>query len=98
MGAAQAGDGHGLAAWNNWIDDLGYGLANIVAFVNPTVIALGGGVASAGAFITDQVAPLVEKRSTMVPPGSTTIVTASLGNDAGAIGAATMALRGGLSA
>jgi predicted NBD/HSP70 family sugar kinase len=34
----------------------------------------------------------------MVPPGSTTIVTATLGNDAGAIGAATMALRGGLSA
>jgi glucokinase len=96
--AAQAGDGHGLAAWKNWIDDLGYGLANVVAFVNPTMIALGGGVASAGAFIIDQVAPLVEARSTMVPPHSTTIVTATLGNDAGAIGAATMALRGGLTA
>jgi len=94
--AAQAGDGHGLAAWRNWIDDLGYGLANIVAMVNPSMIALGGGVASAGRFITDQVGPLVEVRSTMVPPGSTTIVTATLGNDAGAIGAATMALRGGL--
>ena len=96
--AAQAGDGHGLAAWRNWIDDLGYGLANIVAFVNPSMIALGGGVASAGAFITDQVSPLVEARSTMVPPNSTSIVTATLGNDAGAIGAATMALRGGLTA
>jgi glucokinase len=96
--AAQAGDGHGLAAWKNWIDDLGYGLANVVAFVNPSMIALGGGVASAGAFIIDQVAPLLEARSTMVPPGSTTLVTAMLGNDAGAIGAATMALRGGLSA
>jgi glucokinase len=62
------------------------------------MIALGGGVASAGAFITDQVVPLVEARSTMVPPGSTQIVTASLGNDAGAIGAATMALRGGMTA
>jgi glucokinase len=94
--AAQAGDGHGVAAWNNWIDDLGYGLANIVAFVNPSMIALGGGVASAGAFIIDQVAPLVEARSTMVPPGSTAIVTAALGNDAGAIGAAQMAFRGGM--
>jgi glucokinase len=96
--AAQAGDGHGLAAWRNWIDDLGYGLANVVAFVNPKMIALGGGVASAGAFIIDQVSPLVEARSTMTPPGSTTIVTAALGNDAGAIGAATVALRGGLAA
>jgi glucokinase len=94
--AAQAGDGHGLAAWRNWIDDLGYGLANIVAFVNPEMIALGGGVASGGSFIVDQVMPLVEARSTMVPPGSTRIVTAALGNDAGAIGAATMAMRGGL--
>ncbi len=96
--AAQAGDGHGLAAWRNWIDDLGYGLANIVAFVNPEVIALGGGVSSAGAFMIDAVMPLVEARSTMVPPNSTKIVTATLGNDAGAIGAATMAMRGGLTA
>jgi glucokinase len=96
--AAQAGDGHGLAAWKNWIDDLGYGLANVVAFVNPQMIALGGGVSSAGTFMIDAVAPLVEARSTMVPAHATTIVTAMLGNDAGAIGAATMALRGGLTA
>jgi hypothetical protein len=32
----------------------------------------------------------------MVPPGATRIVIAALGNDAGAIGAATMARRGGL--
>ena len=34
----------------------------------------------------------------MVPRGTTRIVTATLGNDAGAIGAATMARRGGLTA
>jgi len=84
-------------AWRNWIDDLGYGLANIVAFVNPSMIALGGGVASAGAFITDQVGPLVEARSTMVPPGSTQIVTAALGTMP-RNRAATMALRGGMTA
>ncbi len=94
--AAEAGDGHGAAAWRNWIDDLGYGLANIVAFVNPELIALGGGVSSAGAFMLDAVAPLVEARSTMAPPLATKLVIATLGNDAGAIGAATMAMRGGL--
>ena len=96
--AAQAGDGHGVAAWRNWIDDMGYGLANVVAFVNPEIIALGGGVSSAGAFLIDAVAPLVEARSTMVPAHATKLVTATLGNDAGAIGAATMAFRGGLTA
>jgi glucokinase len=94
--AAQAGDGHGLAAWRNWIDDMAYGLANIVAFVNPEVIALGGGVSSAGAFLLDAVSPLVEARSTMVPAHATKLVCATLVNDAGAIGAATMAFRGGL--
>jgi glucokinase len=96
--AAQAGDGHGRAAWNNWIDDMAYGLANVVAFVNPEVIALGGGVSSAGAFLIDAVTPLVESRATMVPAHATKIVTATLGNDAGAIGAATMVFRGGLTA
>ena len=96
--AAQSGDGHALAAWRNWIDDLGYGLANIVAFVNPELIALGGGVSSAGAYMIDAVTPLVEARSTMVPPHATKLVTASLGNDAGAIGAATLAMQGGLAA
>jgi glucokinase len=94
--AAESGDGHGVAAWNNWIDDLGYGLANVVAFVNPEMIALGGGVSSAGAFMLDAVTPLVEARSTMAPHPATKLVVATLGNDAGAIGAATMAMRGGL--
>jgi glucokinase len=93
---AQAAVGHGRAAWRNYVDDLAYGLANVVAFVNPEIIALGGGVSGAGAYLTDAVAPLVEARSTMVPPGSTRIVAATMGNDAGAIGAAAIALRGGL--
>lgn len=96
--AAEAGDGHGRAAWARYIDDLASGLANVIAFVNPECIALGGGVASAGAFLIDAVTPRVDALTTMVPRGMTRIVAAALGNDAGAIGAATMARRGGLSA
>lgn len=94
--AAASGDGHGLAAWNRWIDDLAIGLSNVIAFVNPEVIALGGGVSSAGDFLVGAVAPKVEERTTMVPRGGTRIVTAALINDAGAVGAGTMAFRGGL--
>ncbi|MGC1381096.1 MAG: ROK family protein [Candidatus Baltobacteraceae bacterium] len=94
--AAEAGDGHAVAAWKNFIDDLAIGLANVIAFVNPQTIALGGGVSSAGDFILDAVRPKVDDLTTMVPKGTTNIVVASLGNDAGQVGAATMALRGGL--
>jgi glucokinase len=94
--AAEAGDPHGVAAWNRYIDDLARGIANVIAFVNPQVIALGGGVAGAGAFMIEALRPKVEELTTMVPRGKTTIVAAILGNDAGAIGAATMARRGGI--
>ena len=94
--AAQAGDAHAMAAWAAFCDDLALGIANVIAFVNPEVIALGGGVSSAGDFLLDRVKPLVEVRTTMVPRGTTRIVRATLGNDAGAVGAATAAMRGGL--
>ena len=94
--AAEAGDAHARAAWNRFIDDLAIGLANVIAFVNPSVIALGGGVSSAGAFMIDALLPKVDVLTTMVPRGQTSIVAALLGNDAGAIGASVMARRGGL--
>jgi len=95
--AAEAGDGHAVAAWHRFIEDLSRGIANVIAFVNPEMIALGGGVSSAGDFMLNAVRPRVDELTTMVPKGTTKIVQASLGNDAGAIGAATMARRGGLS-
>jgi glucokinase len=94
--AAQAGDKHALAAWGNFIGDLSIGLANVIAFVNPQTIALGGGVSSAGDFMLDAVRGPVDALTTMVPKGTTTIAVARLGNDAGQVGAAVMAFRGGL--
>ncbi len=94
--AAEAGDPHGLAAWNRYVDDLSRGIANVIAFVNPELIALGGGVASAGEFMLAALRPRVDELTTMVPRGQTKLAIAALGNDAGAIGAATMARRGGL--
>ena len=96
--AAQAGDPHAVAAWNNFIADFAIGLANVIAFVNPEKIAIGGGVSTAGDFMLDAVRPLTDALTTMVPKGTTEIVIATLGNDAGQVGAATMAFRGGLTA
>lgn len=96
--AAEAGDPHGVAAWRCYLDDLARGLANIIAFVNPELVALGGGVAGAGDFLIAALVPRVDALTTMVPRGKTRIVAAELGNDAGAIAAATMARRGLVSA
>ena len=94
--AAQAGDGHALAAWRNFCADLALGVSNIIAFTNPELIALGGGVSTAGDFMLDGIRARVEELTTMVPKGTTRIEIAKLGNDAGQVGAATMAFRGGL--
>ncbi|HKE36537.1 MAG TPA: ROK family glucokinase [Candidatus Baltobacteraceae bacterium] len=94
--AAQAGDLHACAAWNNYTADLSIGLANVISFVNPEMIALGGGVSTAGDFMLDAIRGPVDTLTTMVPRGTTKIVVARLGNDAGQVGAATMAFRGGL--
>lgn len=94
--AAQAGDGHALAAWRNFCSDLALGVSNIIAFTNPELIALGGGVSTAGDFMLDGIRARVDELTTMVPKGTTRIEIAKLGNDAGQVGAATMAFRGGL--
>jgi glucokinase len=94
--AAQAGDLHALAAWKKFTDDLALGLANVIAFVNPELIALGGGVSTAGDFMLDAIKGQVDAMTTMVPKGTTRIEIAKLGNDAGQVGAAIMAFRGGL--
>ena len=60
------------------------------------MIALGGGVSSAEEFLLDAVRPRVDELTTMAPRGSTRVSIAQYENDAGALGAATMAMRGGL--
>lgn len=94
--AAEAGDAHALAAWRNFASDLALGVANIVTFVNPEVIALGGGVSTAGDFMLDAIRDRVDELTTMVPKKTTKLLIAKLGNDAGQVGAATMCFRGGL--
>jgi glucokinase len=94
--AAQAGDPHALAAWKNFTADLALGLSNLIAFSNPELIALGGGVSAAAEFMLDAVRGRVDELTTMVPRGTTRIAVAQLGNDAGQVGAATMVFHGGL--
>ncbi len=73
---------------------LGIGLGIVINFLNPEKILLGGGVMTTGEFL---MAPAVEearRRSHRVSFACSSIEKASLGNDAGLIGAASWARRG----
>ncbi len=93
--AAAAGDLHAVATWNAWLRDLACGVANIIAFLNPEIIALGGGVGRTDdTLLAQPLTKLVDEQTVTVPKHQTTIVRAKLGNEAGIVGAGSMALHG----
>lgn len=86
-----ARDGHceALALIDEYVSFLASGLASIATIFRPEVLILGGGVANAGDFLIDRVNAKMESvtyngGTIGVPP----VVRATLGNDAGLIGAA----------
>ena len=94
--AAAAGDPHAVAAWDRYLSDLSIGVTNIVAFTNPQMIALGGGVGQTDkTMLAIPLKKRVDDLTTMAPK-DTKIISAMLGNDAGAVGAATLAFVGGI--
>jgi glucokinase len=91
------GDLHAGAAWKLWMADLAIGVSNIVAFMNPEIIALGGGAGQADKKVLSRpLTAMVDDLTIMSPRGKTKIVSAQLGNDAGAVGAAALAFHGGV--
>lgn len=90
--AVAKGEDHATAAWKAYLADLALGVSNIIAFTNPTVIALGGGVGQTEPkLLADPLTKLVDDLTVTVPRGTTKIITAKLGNTAGMIGAAALA-------
>ncbi|MGH1562636.1 ROK family glucokinase [Mumia sp. DW29H23] len=71
---------------------LGEGIASLAAVIDPSVVAVGGGVAKAGALLLEPAhAAFVRSLSAPVYRPQAAIRPASLGNDAGMIGAADLA-------
>ncbi|KIY22315.1 MULTISPECIES: ROK family glucokinase [Mesobacillus] len=86
--AAQRRDELALKAVNTVALHLGIALANIANTLNPEKIVLGGGVSKAGAVLLDPVKEQFLRHSFPRVAQSTEISIATLGNDAGVIGAA----------
>ncbi len=88
MDAAKAGDPVALEVFDKYTTYLAIGMVNIINFMDPEVIAIGGGVSAAGEFL---IKPIREKVAKMVfykAMPYARIELATLGNDAGIIGAA----------
>jgi glucokinase len=91
--AAREGDPAAVAAFATVGRRLGEGIAGLVNVLDPEVVVVGGGVAEEGAVLLDPArAAFVEAVEAPEHRPEVPIVPAALGNDAGAIGAAALAL------
>ncbi len=72
---------------------LGIGIANLVNLFNPGLIVLGGELAAAGDLLLNPVRAVVNRRAMPKAAREVTITTSSLGDDAIAVGAATLAMQ-----
>ena len=89
--AAKAKDAVAVKVMEKFGEYLGRGLASIACVVNPEIFVIGGGVSKAGEMLFDYIRPNYEK---YVFHGSknTKFALATLGNDAGIVGAARLVL------
>ncbi len=90
---AKEGDDLALIVYRHFSDYLGVACANIAAVLNPAYIVLGGGVSAAGDFLLEGVRKVFAENSFPQIKESTQLVLATLGNDAGVLGAASLVLK-----
>jgi glucokinase len=92
--AAEEGDGFALERLASLGDWLGQGIASLVTVLDPQVVAVGGGLSEADELV---LAPARESFARHLPGGDhrplAEIRKATLGNDAGLVGAADLARR-----
>ncbi|WEV44944.1 ROK family glucokinase [Streptococcaceae bacterium ESL0687] len=91
--AAEAGDPFAVRIVDKVSQYLGLACGNLANTLNPDSIVIGGGVSAAGEFLRSQVENYFRKYTFPQVTNSTKIKLAQLGNDAGIIGAASLAMQ-----
>lgn len=86
--AAKAGDEVAARIVNRAAFYLGKSMAAVTAILNPERFIIGGGVSKAGAILFDEIREVFQKLTPDTLQQGVEIVPATLGNDAGMIGAA----------
>jgi glucokinase len=90
--AARTGDTVAHQVWEEVGFNIGITLCDIVWLLNPDRIVIGGGVGKAGEYVFGPIRAVIEARTMKIFHEGLTIVPAKLGNDAGMIGSAALAL------
>ena len=90
--AADGGDAIARRVWEEVGFHLGTTLCDIVWLLNPDLIVIGGGVAKAGEYVFGPIRKTIRERTMKIFHEKLEIVPAALGNDAGIIGSAALAL------
>jgi len=89
---ARKGDRRCQVFWRETGDIIGRALAGVVNTCSPEVIVLGGGVAAAGRVLLSAVAVSLRRHAMQQIKGHIKVRKALLGNDAGMVGAALLAM------
>ena len=90
--AADRGDELADQVWKDIGLKIGVGLINVIWVINPGRIVIGGGVSQAGERLFGYIRETIRSRCEKTFWENLEVVPAALGNDAGIIGAATLAL------
>lgn len=89
--AKRAGDEAGTRVVDAYVNYLAEGLTNVVNIFQPEVVCIGGGICNEGEYLLAPVRDIVRKMNfAHNSPDQTEIRRATLGNDAGIIGAAAL--------
>ena len=86
--AGMKGDELALEAFRRMGVYLGIGLANLINILNPEMIVIGGGVASAWELFAQHMQREIAERAFPVPAMEVKVVPGECGDDAGLLGAA----------
>lgn len=90
--AAAEGDALADEVFQSAATYLGIGVANILHAFDPEMVVIGGGVSQAGEMLFGTVRRVVQERAMPAYRATANIVPAALGDDAGLMGAAALAL------
>ena len=88
---AKAGDAAAQRVVDSYISYLACGVANMMNIFQPEILCIGGGVCGQGDNLLNPLSEIVFKEQyAKTNPNKTTLVIATLGNDAGIVGAAAL--------
>lgn len=90
--AMRAGDAAGRAVVDEYLNYVAIGITNIIDILQPEAVCIGGGIAGEGQPFLDALSPLVYGGVFKAGDKATALRLATLGNDAGIIGAGFLGL------